>query len=127
VFSRDVDPDKYKNRLDYKQQQALLLEPHSLDEFEMFVKFHQDQDDPGLVGRRAHDEPGFRGLRASRLVTESWEMVYPEQENVPKKIFGGYLIRCAFELSSICCELAAPDRIYYELTDDQEELWNNCL
>jgi acyl-CoA hydrolase len=36
--------------------------------------------------------------------------MYPEQENVPHKIFGGYLIRRAFELSSICCELAAPDR-----------------
>jgi len=97
-------------RDDYKQQQALLLEPPSRDEFEMFIKLHQDQDDPGLVGRRAHDEPRFRGLRASRLVTESWEMMYPEQENVPKKIFGGYLIRRAFELSSICCELVAPDR-----------------
>ena len=86
-------------RDDYKRQQALLSEPPSRDEFEMLVKLHQDQD-----------EPGFRGLRASRLVTESWEMMYPEQENVPQKIFGGYLIRRAFELSSICCELAAPDR-----------------
>ena len=97
-------------RDDYKRQQALLSEPPSRDEFEMLVKLHQDQDEPGLVGRRAQDEPGFRGLRASRLVTESWEMMYPEQENVPQKIFGGYLIRRAFELSSICCELAAPDR-----------------
>jgi acyl-CoA hydrolase len=36
--------------------------------------------------------------------------MYPEQENVPQKIFGGYLIRRAFELSSICSELVAPDR-----------------
>jgi acyl-coenzyme A thioesterase 9 len=97
-------------RDDYKQQQALLSEPPSRDEFEMLVKLHQDQDGPGIVGRRAQDEPAFRGLRAGRLVTESWEMMYPEQENVPQKIFGGYLIRRAFELSSICCELAAPDR-----------------
>jgi len=97
-------------RDDYRRQQALLSEPPSRDEFEMLVKLHQDQDEPGLVGRRAQDEPGFRGLPASRLVTESWEMMYPEQENVPQKIFGGYLIRRAFELSSICCELAASDR-----------------
>lgn len=97
-------------RDDYKQQQALLSEPPSRDEFEMLARLHQDQDDPGLVGRRAQDEPCFRGLLARRLVTESWEMMFPEQENVPQKIFGGYLIRRAFELSSICCELAAPDR-----------------
>lgn len=97
-------------RDDYKQQQALLSEPPSRDEFEMLVKLHQDQDDSGLLGRRTQDGPCFRGFLASRLVTESWEMMYPEQENVPQKIFGGYLIRRAFELSSICCELAAPGR-----------------
>ena len=36
--------------------------------------------------------------------------MYPEQENVPQKIFGGYLIRRAYELSSICSELVAPNR-----------------
>jgi len=36
--------------------------------------------------------------------------MYPEQENVPKKIFGGYLIRRAYELSSICSEKVAPNR-----------------
>jgi acyl-CoA hydrolase len=36
--------------------------------------------------------------------------MYPEQENVPKKIFGGYLIRRAYELSAICSEQVAPNR-----------------
>jgi acyl-CoA hydrolase len=36
--------------------------------------------------------------------------MYPEKENVPRSIFGGYLIRRAFELSSICSGLVAPDR-----------------
>ncbi len=60
--------------------------------------------------QQAQLEPGFAGLLAGKLVTESWERMYPEQEGVPKTIFGGYLIRRAFELSSICAELVAPDR-----------------
>lgn len=98
------------SREEYKRQQALLSEPPTRDEFEMLVKLHQAQDEPGMAGRRAHEEPCFRGLRASRLVTESWERMYPEKENVPRSIFGGYLIRRAFELSSICSDLVAPDR-----------------
>jgi acyl-CoA hydrolase len=76
----------------------------------MLVKLHQAQDETGLTGRRAQDEPCFRGLRASRLVTESWERMYPAKENVPQSIFGGYLIRRAFELSTICSDLVATDR-----------------
>jgi len=36
--------------------------------------------------------------------------MYPEKENVPRSIFGGYLIRRAFELSCICSDLVAPIR-----------------
>jgi len=86
-------------REDYKQQQAVLLEPPSREEYQMLTGLHM-----------AQEAPGFAGLRTGRLTADSWEMMYPEQENVPQKIFGGYLIRRAFELSSICCELAAPDR-----------------
>ena len=98
------------SREEYRRQQSLLSEPPSREEFETLVKLHKEQDEPGIVGRRAQDEPCFRGLRAGRLVTESWERMYPEKENVPRSIFGGYLIRRAFELSSICSELVAPDR-----------------
>jgi acyl-CoA hydrolase len=98
------------SREEYQRQQALLSEPPSREEFEMLARLHQDQDEPGLVGRRVQDEPRFGGIRASRLVTESWERMYPEKENVPQSIFGGYLIRRAFELSSICSGLVAPNR-----------------
>jgi len=98
------------SRTEYQRQQALLFEPPSREEFEMLAKLHQAQDDSGLAGRRAHDEICFRGYKAGRLVTESWERMYPEKENVPRSIFGGYLIRRAFELSAICSELVAPDR-----------------
>ncbi|HEY6008148.1 MAG TPA: acyl-CoA thioesterase [Geobacteraceae bacterium] len=86
-------------REEYRQQQALLHEPPSRDEYEMLTALHE-----------AQEEPGFNGPLAGRLVTDAWERMYPEQENVPQKIFGGYLIRRAYELSAICSELVAPDR-----------------
>lgn len=98
------------SREEYQRQQALLSEPPSREEFEMLVKLHQAQDESGLVGRRAQDDMCFRGYKADRLVTESWERTYPDKENVPRSIFGGYLIRRAFELSAICSDLIAPDR-----------------
>src|SRR5690625_5511116 len=44
------------------------------------------------------------------LVRGSWERMFPEQENVPEKIFGGYVIRKAFELAMMHAEELAPDR-----------------
>jgi acyl-CoA hydrolase len=58
----------------------------------------------------AQEEADFDGLLAGKLVRNAWEMMYPEQENVPETIFGGYLIRKAFELSAIASEMVAPDR-----------------
>ncbi|MBJ6802730.1 acyl-CoA thioesterase [Geomonas propionica] len=86
-------------REEYRQQQALMSEPPSLDEYRMLAALH-----------KAQDEPGFQGLLAGQLSADSWERMYPEFENVPQKIFGGYLVRKAYELSSICSELVAPDR-----------------
>ncbi len=87
------------SREEYRTQQALLCEPPSREEFTMLSGLHQTQE-----------EPGFSGLLAKKLVTDAWERMYPEQENVPQKIFGGYLIRRAYELSCICSELVAPNR-----------------
>jgi acyl-CoA hydrolase len=86
-------------REEYKRSQAALLDPPSREEYELLATLH-----------RAQEQPGFQGLLAGRLVTDAWERMYPEQENVPQKIFGGYLIRRAYELSAICSELAAPGR-----------------
>lgn len=86
-------------RDEYRKQQASLLEPPGRGEYEMLERLH-----------RAQEEPGFAGLAAGRLVADAWERMYPEQEYVPQRIFGGYLIRRAYELSGICSELVAPDR-----------------
>jgi len=83
----------------YRREQAAASAPPGPEERSLLATLHRDQQ-----------EPGFEGLQAGKLVTESWERMYPDQEGVPKTIFGGYLIRRAFELSSICAELVAPDR-----------------
>ncbi|APG27486.1 acyl-CoA thioesterase [Syntrophotalea acetylenivorans] len=88
-----------QRRKEYKQQQAQLNEPPSREEFQMLTDLHT-----------AQDQTGFNGLLAGKLTADAWERMYPEQENVPKKIFGGYLIRRAYELSSICSEQIAPNR-----------------
>lgn len=88
-----------QRRKDYKEQQALLREPPSREEFEMLTSLHATQD-----------ERDFTGLLAGKLTADAWERMYPEQENVPQKIFGGYLIRRAYELSAICSEQVAPNR-----------------
>jgi acyl-coenzyme A thioesterase 9 len=63
-----------------------------------------------LAQHRAQAEPGFAGALARGLVAENWERTYPEQENLSRVIFGGYIMRRAFELSAICAEKVAPDR-----------------
>ena len=102
-YAVDIELERARKTLarrdDYKQQQAVLLEPPSREEYQMLTGLHA-----------AQEALGFAGLLTGRLTADSWEMMYPEQENVPQKIFGGYLIRRAFELSSICSELVAPDR-----------------
>ena len=102
-YVEDTEKERARKALarreEYKQQQAALQEPPSREEYEMLTALHA-----------AQEEPGFHGLLTARLGTDAWERMYPEQENVPQKIFGGYLVRRAYELSSICAELAAPDR-----------------
>jgi len=88
-----------QEREQYRQQQAAQQEPPSREEYQLLQQLHG-----------AQDEPGFSGLKADRLVVDGWERMYPEQEYVPHRIFGGYIIRRAYELSAICAELIAPHR-----------------
>lgn len=82
-----------------KRDLLAAAEPPTRNEFDLLQRLHG-----------ALEAPGFPGLRAGDLSTSGWERMYPEQENVPKKIFGGYLIRKAYEQSAICAELVAPQR-----------------
>ncbi|BDG04384.1 acyl-CoA thioesterase [Anaeromyxobacter oryzae] len=83
----------------YRAHAASAFEPPRRDEFDLLARLH-----------RAQDERGFQGLRARELMAESWERTYPEQENASRIIFGGYIMRRAYELSSICAERIATHR-----------------
>jgi len=78
---------------------ASAVEPPTRDEYLLLAALHE-----------AQESPGFAGALAARLVAETWERTYPEQENLSKVIFGGYIMRRAYELSSICAELVATHR-----------------
>jgi acyl-coenzyme A thioesterase 9 len=89
-----------QRRQAYKESLAKAEEMPSLDEYLLLKKLHKE-----------HELPGFKGIRAGELVLESTIRAYPEQENVPKTIFGGYLIRKAYELAALSAEMVAPDRV----------------
>jgi acyl-CoA hydrolase len=83
----------------YREQMSAAEEPPTREEYELLKGLHA-----------AQEEPGFSGLLASRLVTEGWERTYPEQENVPQTIFGGYVANKALVNAHICSEMVATDR-----------------
>jgi acyl-coenzyme A thioesterase 9 len=82
-----------------RERAALAADPPTRDEFDLLARLHAAQEDPGDTGRLV-----------GALTCMSWERVYPEQENVPSKIFGGHLVRRAYELAAIQAEEVAPDR-----------------
>ncbi len=88
-----------KRRRQWREVEESLLQPPTREEFEILRRLHTEQE-----------QPLFEGLRVRDLVASSWETVYPEQENVPQKIFGGYLIHRAFQLASIHAEHVADGR-----------------
>ncbi len=82
-----------------RQRARARLEPPGRDEFEMFARLRDEREAAGPKARLVRD-----------LAATAWERVYPEQENVPKKIFGGYLIHRAYQLASIQAEQLASHR-----------------
>jgi len=83
----------------HRSEETAAQDPPTREEYELLKRLHQ-----------AQEEPDFAGLLAGKLIADSWERMYPDKENVPTTIFGGYLVRRAYELSSICAELVAPNR-----------------
>ena len=87
------------SRDSYREALNAVEEPPSRSEYELLNRLHQ-----------AQEEPDFKGLLSGSLKVDSWERMYPAKENVPTTIFGGYLVRKAYELSSICADQVAPNR-----------------
>lgn len=84
----------------YRESLAKAEEMPSLEEYLLLKKLHKEQE-----------SSDFHGIRAGELVLESALRAYPEQENVPKTIFGGYLIRKAYELAALAAEMVTQDRV----------------
>ena len=83
----------------YKRDLEEIGTPPSAEEFEMLNSLHAAQEDPE-----------FKGLLAADMVKNNIERMYPDKENVPETIFGGYLIRRAFELALMHAEELASHR-----------------
>jgi len=88
-----------ERRAKYRNVQTIAEEPPTRDEYALLQGLHL-----------AQDAPDFSGALVSDLTASGYDLTYPEHENVPKKIFGGYVIHRAFMYASICAELIAPDR-----------------
>jgi acyl-coenzyme A thioesterase 9 len=88
-----------KRRAKYRDAQSEAVEPPSREEYAVLQDLHAAQDRADFAGSLVRD-----------LTTTSYDLTYPEHENVPKKIFGGYIIHRAFMYSAMCAELIAPDR-----------------
>jgi len=73
--------------------------PPTLEEFALLHELHREPDGPASVP-----------LLARNLVTSGWERTYPEYENVPQTIFGGYVIHHAYMYAHICAEMIADYR-----------------
>jgi acyl-CoA hydrolase len=102
-YEQDVDVKRYQKaeqrRQNYREGLAKAEEMPSLDEYLFLKKLHKEQE-----------TESFNGLRARELVLESTCRAYPEQENVPKTIFGGYLIRRAYELAALAADMVPSHR-----------------
>ncbi|MDD2541811.1 MAG: acyl-CoA thioesterase [Desulfuromonadaceae bacterium] len=102
-YPDEIDKKRYQKagqrRQAYRDELAKAEEMPSHDEYLLLKKLHKEQE-----------SVGFNGVRAGQLMLESTCRAYPEQENVPTTIFGGYLIRKAYELAALAAEMVAPDR-----------------
>ncbi|HEX6982622.1 MAG TPA: hotdog domain-containing protein [Balneolaceae bacterium] len=102
-YKSKLEKERYnaaiERRKSYREQLDAIGEPPSKEEFRHLQELHQ-----------AQDKDDFDGLLAGDLIRRNMERMYPDNENVPKKIFGGYVIRRAFELSLMHAEEIAPDR-----------------
>ena len=102
-YETPIEEKRYNNAIErreaYRSQMDELEEPPTKEEYKHLRKLHT-----------AQEREDFDGLLAGDLVRSSWERMYPEQENVPEKIFGGYVIRRAFELAMMHAEEIAPQR-----------------
>ena len=103
-YRSDLEKKRYNKanirRQNYRDTLVKAEEMPSLDEYLFLKGLHKEQENPV-----------FNGILAKDLLLESHCRAYPDQENVPRTIFGGYLIRRAYEVAALAAEMIAPDRV----------------
>lgn len=109
-YESDLEKRRYNNavqrRKAYREELDAIGEPPDKEEFFHLQQLH-----------RAQDKDDFEGLLVGNLIRNSMERMYPDNENVPKKIFGGYVIRRAFELALMQAEEIATGRPVFVRTN----------
>jgi acyl-CoA hydrolase len=102
-YVQDIEKRRFEKanqrRQAYRESLEQAEEMPSLDEYLLLKGLHKMQE-----------AKEFAGIRVGDLVLHSTQRAYPEQENVPRTVFGGYLIRRAYELAALAAEQVAPDR-----------------
>lgn len=103
-YKSDLEQHRYakanSRRQQYRDSLVKAEEMPSLDEYLFLKSLHKEQE---------HSD--FTGIMAKDLLLESHCRAYPDQENVPRTIFGGYLIRRAYEVAALAAEMIAPNRV----------------
>jgi acyl-coenzyme A thioesterase 9 len=105
-----LPPLEYAGRIDVSRSEKAVVRRNARNlvtgdeyptpaEYQLLHRLHLDQD------RRPS---GF--LLAADVTTHGWERTYPEYENVPQTIFGGYVAHRAYMCAHICAEMVATHR-----------------
>jgi acyl-coenzyme A thioesterase 9 len=90
-------------RESYREYLSAAEAPPSAEEYAVLRRLHWAQEG-------AREQPEAKILLASGLTAEGWERTYVEHENVPHKIFGGYVAHRAYMVAHICSEMVAAQR-----------------
>ena len=86
-------------RQSYRDHVSASEAPPTAEEYALLRRLHEAQEVPGAIIQLA-----------SPLMAGGWERTYVEHENVPHKIFGGYVAHRAYTYAHICSEMVASHR-----------------
>ena len=102
-YGDDLERERRRRAVERRERvrarERASLEPPTREEFDLLLALRREREAAGGEARLTRD-----------LVATAWERVYPEHENVPTKIFGGYVIHRAYQLAAIHAEQLASHR-----------------
>jgi acyl-coenzyme A thioesterase 9 len=110
--SIDLPSMRYEDELEARRERRAIARRQTYRDAQQQSEQPPSPREYALLGslHAAQESPGFDGLLAAELTTSGYDLTYPEHENVPQKIFGGYVIHRAFMYAALCAELVTPDR-----------------